>query len=218
MPVTRKRRWWLLGVALLGGASCLPWATGCSAEEAIEGDGEDEGELPGPSRGSAIVLSADDRVAVATNRDTGTVTVFALTYAKEGYSKDGSQSFLPTVTKKAEVDVGKGSEPWQVVISPNGSKAYVVLRRTQEVVKISGLRDNPYVDGRAKVGSEPTGIAMTPSGKRLYVANWVDGTLSEVKASSMKVEATIDLNAPLAATKLLGDVAARPGLAHPRCT
>jgi DNA-binding beta-propeller fold protein YncE/mono/diheme cytochrome c family protein len=217
MPVTTKRRWVVLGVALLGGAGFVPYATGCSNEEAIEGDGEeDEGELPGPSRGSAIVLSADDRVAVVANRDVGTVTVLALTYAKEGYSKDGSQSFLPTVTKKAEVDVGKGSEPWQLVVSPNGSKAYVVLRKTQEVVKISDLRGTPYVDGRAKVGSEPTGIAMTPSGKRLYVANWVDGTLTEVKANAMKVEATIDLNAALAGTKLLGDVAARPGLAHPR--
>src|SRR6185295_7543443 len=81
---------------------------------------------------------------------------------------------------------------------------------------ISGLKDQPYEDGRAKVGSEPTGIAMTPSGKRLYVANWVDGTLSEVNAKSMKVDATIDLNAALASTKLLGDVAPRPSLAHPR--
>src|SRR6187200_305999 len=116
----------------LTGAALLPYVAGCSSskeaasqDEAIE---EDEGELPGPSRGSAIVLSADDRVAVMVNRDIGTVSVFALDYPRDGYSKDGSDSFLPVITKKAEVDVGSGTEPWQAVVSPFGTKAYVVLR------------------------------------------------------------------------------------------
>ena len=100
------------------------------------------------------------------------------------------------------------------MISPGGTKAYVVLR------EIAGGRTDPRPPQRlpargrsgTKVGSEPTGIAMTPSGNRLFVANWVDGTLSEVDASrsKMKVKSTIDLNAALASTKLLGDVAARP--------
>jgi DNA-binding beta-propeller fold protein YncE/mono/diheme cytochrome c family protein len=212
----RKVRHLWLSAALLGAAALLPYSAGCSSEEQAAIDEEDEGELPGPSRGSAIVLSADDRVAVTVNRDVGTVSVFSLSYQREGYSRDGKDTYLPVVTKKAEIDVGKGSEPWQAVISPNGNKAYVVLRKSQEVVRITGLRDWPHEDGRAKVGSEPTGIAMTPSGKRLFVANWVDGTLSEVDARNMKVKGEVDLNAALASTKLLGDVAARPALAHPR--
>ena len=55
---------------------------------------------------------------------------------------------------------------------------------------------------------------MSPSGKRLYVANWVDNALSEIGTNTMKVVGTVDLNAALAGTKLLGDVAARPALAH----
>jgi DNA-binding beta-propeller fold protein YncE len=211
----KKAHW--LGVVLVGAAGLLPYATGCSDDPADASDSdEDEGELPGPSRGSAVVLSADDRTAVMVNRDTGTLSVFALTYAKDGYSKDGTQSFLPTITKTADVDLGAGTEPWQAVVSPGGTKAFVVLRKSQEVVKVVGLRDTPRVEARVKVGSEPTGIAMSPSGKRLFVANWVDGTLSEVASGAMKVSDTIDLNAALAGTKLLGDVAARPALAHPR--
>jgi DNA-binding beta-propeller fold protein YncE len=214
--VQMKKAHWL-GIVLVGAlAGSLPYATtGCSDDPAAASD-DDEGELPGPSRGSAVVLSADDRVAVMVNRDTGTLSVFALTYAHDGYSRDGSQSYLPTVTKTADVDLGAGTEPWQAVVSPGGTSAYVVLRKSQEVVKIAGLRDTPRVQARVKVGSEPTGIGMSPSGKRLFVANWVDGTLSEVNAAAMKVTDTVDLNAALAGTKLLGDVTARPALAHPR--
>jgi mono/diheme cytochrome c family protein len=199
------------GLPLLIGATLMP--AGCSDDEA---NGDDEGELPGPSRGSAVVLSADDRVAVMVNRDVGSVSVFALAYARDGYSKDGKTSYLPAVTKTAEIPLGAGSEPWQVVLAPQGNQAYVVLRKTQEVVRIDDLRGKPYESKRVRVGSEPTGIAMTPSGKRLFVANWVDGTLSEVDAKSMKVTGTVDLNAALAQTKLLGDVEPRPALAHPR--
>ncbi len=210
----RTIRHWGLGLLLTSVAGTLPSSTGCiTDEERVE---EDEGELPGPSRGSAIVLSADDRVAVSVNRDVGTVSVFSLSYAREGYSRDGSVSYLPTITRTAEIALGPDSEPWQVVIAPSGNRAYVVLRKAQEVVRIVGLRDEPREDGRVTVGSEPTGIAMTPSGRRLFVANWVDGTLSEIDASAMKVKRTIDLNGVLVSTKLLGDVAARPALAHPR--
>src|SRR5436190_10676194 len=144
-----------IGMALVGAAGLLPYETGCNAISDDDVEEEDEGELPGPSRGSAVVLSADDRVAVMVNRDVGTVSVFALSYGREGYSKDGSESFLPTITKKAEIALGEGSEPWQAVLSPGGTKAYVVLRKSQEVVRIRGLRDEPRVDGRTKVGSEP---------------------------------------------------------------
>jgi hypothetical protein len=202
----------LAGLLFVHGAGC---AADTSGQEAAV-TGEDEGELPGPSRGSAVVLSADDEVAVMVNRDVGSVSVFSLSYDRYGYSSDGHDSYLPTVTRTAEVKLGAGSEPWQAVISPSGNTAYVILRKDQKVVKIKDLRGHPREDGWVKVGSEPTGIAMTPSGKRLWVANWVDGTLDEIDAKSMKVKSTVDLNEVLASTKLLGDIAPRPSLSHPR--
>jgi hypothetical protein len=193
---------------------------GCGGDNTMtadpDGAGDDEGELPGPSRGSAVVLSADDQVAVMVNRDVGSVSVFELSYDDyDRYSSDGKESTLPTLKKTAEIDLGKDSEPWQAVISPSGKTAYVILRKDQQVVKISDLKKYPHEDGRVQVGSEPTGIAMTPSGKRLWVANWVDGTLNEIDAKQMKVKSTVDLNKVLA-PELLGHVEPRPSLAHPR--
>lgn len=200
----------------------LPKLTGCSSTEEENpnnkpiidtdgggGEGGPQGPLtiaPGPSRGSAIAISPDDSIVAAVNRDSGSVSVFKTTYPD-----DGTPAYL---TKSAEVPVG--AEPWQVVIAPDGDTAYVVLRKDQKLVKISGLKGTPAVAGTAVVGSEPTGVALTPGGTRAWVANWVDGTLTGVDTSTMEAKSTIDLNAALVATKLVGDVKARPALAHPR--
>ncbi|MBN9161911.1 MAG: YncE family protein [Myxococcales bacterium] len=162
---------------------------------------------PGPSRGSAIAISADDSTVVAVNRDVGSISVFSASYPD-----DGTPAKLE---KKAEVPVG--GEPWQVVLSPDGDSAYVVLRKDQKLVKVGGLKTTPAVAGSVAVGSEPTGVALTPGGTRAWVANWVDGTLTGVDTAAMTVGSTIDLNTALVATGLLGpDAKARPALAHPR--
>ncbi len=158
-------------------------------------------------RGSAIAISPDDSRVVSVNRDVGTVTVSSVDYT------DGQ----PKLTKVAEVSVGAGSEPWQVVIDGCGDRAYVVLRKDQKVVAIEGISTAmPTVGASVAVGSEPTGIALTPNNKTIYVANWVDGTLSVIDALTMQSKTSVDLNASLAASGLLGTVTSRPALAHPR--
>lgn len=161
---------------------------------------------PGPSRGSAIATSPDDSIVVSVNRDSGSISIFKATYPD-----DGSPAKL---AKSAELPVG--AEPWQVVIASDGDTAYVVLRKDQKLVKITGLKTTPVVGASAVVGSEPTAVALTPGGTRAWVANWVDGTLTGVDTKTMEAKSTVDLNAALVATKLVGDVKARPALAHPR--
>jgi len=162
----------------------------------------------GPSRGSAVALSWNDSTLVAVNRDVGTVTVFDVKYGVDGAP--------PTLTKKAELPVG--AEPWQVAISPDNDNAYVVLRKDQKLVRIAGLSTaKPEVKGTAPTGSEPTAVALSPTGKTAWVANWVDGTVTAIDTASLAVKKTVDLNAALIATGLLGQgLKARPGLAHPR--
>ena len=172
-------------------------------------DGGPDGPLtiaPGPSRGSAIAISPDDSIVVAVNRDSGSISVFKTTFPEDGTPA--------SLVKSAEVPVG--GEPWQVVISPDGDTAYVVLRKEQKLVKVGGLKTTPAVAGSVAVGSEPTAVALTPGGTRAWVANWVDGTLTGVDTKTMEAKSTVDLNAALVGTKLLGDVKARPSLAHPR--
>src|SRR6185436_11101772 len=52
----------------------------------------------------------------------------------------------------------------------------------------------PTVDAAsAKVGSEPTGVALSPTGKTAVVANFGDGTVSLVDTAAMTVSKTLDV-------------------------
>ena len=158
----------------------------------------------GPTRGSAIALTSDESRLVAVNRDAGTVTVMSIDYT------DGQ----PKLATVAEIAVG--GEPWQVAIDGCDATAYVVLRKDQKVVEITDLAGAPKKGKEVSVCSEPTSLALTPNNKKLYVSNWVDGTLSVVDPVGMAVVDKVDLNATIAATGKLGTVIARPSLAHPR--
>ncbi|HET8938856.1 MAG TPA: hypothetical protein VFN67_35665, partial [Polyangiales bacterium] len=182
---------------------------------------DDDGEQPAdkadydgpvlaqPSRGAAVALTQDETRVVVVNRDVGSISVL-----ENIYDADGKALKAPKLVR--ELDLGKGSEPWQVAIGPDDDTAYVVLRRNQELVKITKLKSYPEVYDKVSVGSEPTSVALTPSGRTAYVANWNDGTLSVIDTQDLKAKEPIDLNAPLVATGYLGKVKARPALAHPR--
>jgi YVTN family beta-propeller protein len=162
---------------------------------------------PGESRGSPIAVSPDDSIVVAVNHDTGSVTVFEVDYG------DG----LPTLTKSAEIPTGVGSEPSSVVIDGCSDRAYVVLRKDQQVVEIDSLKSNPALGRSVSVGSEPTGLALSPNNGTLYVANWVEGTVSVVDTGAFTVSSSVDLNQVLLDTGRLGTgLTSRPALAHPR--
>ena len=53
-----------------------------------------------------------------------------------------------------------------------------------------------YVEARIPVGHNPRGALLSPDGKRLYVANRLDDTISVINAGTDKVESTIDLGGP----------------------
>jgi mono/diheme cytochrome c family protein len=213
-----------LTLALSLGTATVVGAVGCSDDPEgnpipnpnpnADGGVNEGGSAPptgvvakGPSRGSAIALADDDSVLLVCNRDSGSVTVFAVDYSSDGASVN--------VTKKAEVQVG--AEPWQVAIAPDGNSAYVVVRKDQKLVKLTDLKTSAKVAGSVAVGSEPTSIALSPTGSKAWVSNWVDGTVMAVTTSDMKLAKTVDLNAALAASGLIGpNVTGRPALAHPR--
>jgi YVTN family beta-propeller protein len=164
-------------------------------------------ELPFASRGAAVVLSPDEKVAAVVNRDVGSLSVLKVTY------EEGKTTYSEQL---CELQLGAGSEPWQVVITPDSQTAFVVLRKDQRVVRIKNLGSKPEVDGYVSVGSEPTSLALSPSGRTAYVTNWANGDISIIDTASFKVTGAIDLNAPLVKTGYLGAVSPRPALAHPR--
>ncbi len=166
-----------------------------------------------PTNGSAVLLTADDRFALAINRRANSIAVFSTDFTANP----------PTATRTALLPaamVGADSEPWSAVLGNDGDTAYVILRRAQQVIKITSLRTGPTIAAaRASVGSEPTGVAISPTGRTLYVANYQDGTVSVVNTADMSVTRTINLNVSLADSGLLGASVmgrARAALAHPR--
>lgn len=164
-------------------------------------------ELLGPSRGSAVAVTADDRIVVSANRVSGSASVFAMV--------PGSFGVLARIN---ELALGAGSEPVSVVMAPDNNAAYVLLRVSQRVVRIDRLRSGGELFAtRAVVGSEPTSMALSPSGRTLYVTNWGDGTVTVVDTESMRAAVDLELNEALARGGFLGAGAvARRGLAHPR--
>jgi YVTN family beta-propeller protein len=176
------------------------------ATDAGGGDASGPAARTTPTNGSAIAVSKDGRVAVAANRRADSIAILSL---------DLSAS-APTATRAAEIAAPNAGEPWSVVIGNDDDTAFVILRKAQQIWKISNLHQAAAKTAQGDVGSEPSGIAISPTGQRLYVANWSEGTVSVLDAADLSLKRTIDLNGALATSGLLGaSIATRPGLAHP---
>ena len=101
--------------------------------------------------------------------------------------------------------------PWGVIITPDKSKIFVTTAGSQSVTVIDTARllkavhsrrqpfandlsaSADYVTARIPVGHNPRGVAISPDGKRLYVANRLDDAISVIDTASAKVVCTIDL-------------------------
>jgi YVTN family beta-propeller protein len=104
--------------------------------------------------------------------------------------------------------------PWGIAITPDKSKIFLTTAGAQSVtvidvpnlLKTVRTRQQPfvndlsasaeYVSFRIPVGHNPRGVALSPDGKRLYVANRLDDTISVIDTAAEKVVLTIDLGGP----------------------
>jgi YVTN family beta-propeller protein len=104
--------------------------------------------------------------------------------------------------------------PWGIAITPDKSKIFLTTAGAQSVtvIDVSNLlktvrtRRQPfvndlsasaeYVSSRIPVGHNPRGVALSPDGKRLYVANRLDDTISVIDTAAEKLVSTIDLGGP----------------------
>jgi YVTN family beta-propeller protein len=105
--------------------------------------------------------------------------------------------------------------PWGVAITPDKSKIFLTTAGSQSVTAIDVPRllktvrtrrqsfandlsaSAEYVSARIPVGHNPRGVALSPDGKRIYVANRLDDTLSVIDTETQKVISTIDLGGPI---------------------
>ena len=87
-----------------------------------------------------------------------------------------------------------GSQPTQIVFSPDGSLAYVANVGSNDVSVINTSSNSVIVT--VPVGNKPETLAISPDGSTVYVGNYADSTLSLIQASTDSVVATIPMPSP----------------------
>lgn len=136
--------------------------------------GADTPVLARPSKSSTVAITGNDRFVAMVNPETGSISVF------------------DTTTDARIAIVKTGAEPSSIVIAPDDDTAYVANRAAATVVKVTALTTAPAVSPAVDVGSEPTGLALSPTGARLFVAEFAEGRVSVIDTATMTVTATID--------------------------
>lgn len=159
-------------------ASLVIPATGCSNNDTAE---QPQQFATRASRGSTIAISEDDARVAMVNPD------------------DGSLSVFQTTDNARTAKLATGGNPSSVVIAPDSKTAYVANRGDGTVVRITGIDGGtPAVDATADVGAEPAGLALSPSGTRLFVAEYAQSRVSVIDTRSMKIQETIAIDRPRA--------------------
>jgi DNA-binding beta-propeller fold protein YncE len=110
------------------------------------------------------------------------------------------------------------SDPFDIVITPDGKKAFLSSSgvNTISVVDIDSLRSliakssseqldsysnhlgisARYVIKRIKTGADPKGLALSPDGKLLYVAEQLEDRIAVINTESLETTGRIDLGGP----------------------
>lgn len=104
--------------------------------------------------------------------------------------------------------------PWGIAITPDKSKIFLTTAGSESVtvldvthlLKTVKTRKHPFVNDlsasadyvidRIPVGHNPRGVLLSEDGRRLYVANRLDDTISVIDTKADKIVQTIDLGGP----------------------
>ncbi|NJK43661.1 MAG: hypothetical protein HC933_04740 [Pleurocapsa sp. SU_196_0] len=164
----------------IGSASLLALTVGLTACPGPQPD-PNAPILTRASKSSAIAISSDDKYTVQVNPENDSITVL-------------KTSDNTVVVNNFNV----GDEPVSVVVHPDNTTAFVANRAAGTIVKITNFFTTPSIAGTVNVGSEPTGIALSPRGDSLVVAEFAESRVSLVKTKDMTVNAFTPVKNPRA--------------------
>ena len=159
----------------------LVMAASACGNDATPGDDTAGPILQRASRSSTIALSDDGTHVAMVNPEDGTLSVFE--------TSDNSRT----------AKIATGGDPAGVVIAPDSRTAYVSNRADGTVVRVTGIDGGtPAVDATAQVGAEPIGLALSPTGKQLFVAEFAESRVSVIDTETMQVSASFAVDRPRA--------------------
>src|SRR6266542_3091902 len=144
-----------------------------------------------PTYSSPIAISRNDRLIWAVNPG------------------DDSVSVIRPDTNQRLAKIGLGDEPQSIALTPDGQYAYVAnaAAGTVTVIKINDPAwgtFNAVVDttvgnnGQLTTGAEPWNIVCSPDGRRVFVANSGQDTLTVINTATRTILGQVDLRNSLA--------------------
>jgi YVTN family beta-propeller protein len=117
---------------------------------------------------------------------------------------DNTVSVIDTATNNVTDTVSVGNLPQGVAVNPDGTKVYVtnlegtvsaIDTNTDTVTSTFNVGRYPYgvaiTPDAVNVESGPSGVSITPDGKKVYVVNHNDKTVSVINTASNTITATV---------------------------
>ena len=113
--------------------------------------------------------------------------------------EDGSLSVFDGTTNAQLSETPTGGTPSSVVLAADGKTAFVSNRADGTVVRVTGLDTAaPAIDATAQVGAEPMALALSPTGSKLFVAEFAESRVSVIDTATMQIASTIAIDRPRA--------------------
>ena len=164
-----------------------------------------------------VAMSADGKLGVAAQLRPK--NLIPLAHVEHGWAfGDSLTLFGPDVGEPVQIPIDELDHyyalPWGVAIAPDKSRIFLTTAGAESVtvidvahlLKAVRTRRRPFVNdlsasadyvlARIPVGHNPRGVALSPDGKRLYIANRLDDNIAVIDTTSAKVTSTIDLGGP----------------------
>lgn len=149
---------------------------------------------------SATVSTGDTPLGVAVTPD-GTKLYVA------NWGSQDIVAVIDTATDRVVETINVGYHPVGVVVSPDGKRVYVTNIRKHFEGEVIIDEDSDFfigtvsvidtetdtVTATVKVGEEPSGIAVNPSGTKVYVANYGSDSISIIDTATNKVIGTVEV-------------------------
>jgi YVTN family beta-propeller protein len=106
----------------------------------------------------------------------------------------GTVSVINTNTYSITSTITVGSEPYGIVVTPDGNKVYVANYFDSSVFVINTITNTVSDTIKFSEFTYPKGLAVSPDGSRVYVTNYdMPGTLSVINTAVDTVIATLNI-------------------------